>query len=183
MSTNESNRLGTMVHTIVNELVNHYGKKLDRVVIDEITRNLTLEMCQGPTAWAFSGRESECCSPTTLEKELLASGDYTPEELWGGKRPTCPKCIVSVDPGKPGGDMAVKTTVSYDQGRMTVIGIERSEPAKLCAASVGGLHCQSMRSPESLFCAHHRSVKSRMFLTRTTSEELEFLMQRDGEQQ
>ena len=46
-----------MVFTIANELVNHYGKKLDREVIDEITRNLSLEMCQGPTAWAFSGKD------------------------------------------------------------------------------------------------------------------------------
>jgi len=46
-----------MVFTIANEMVNHYGKKLDREVIDEITSNLTLEMCQGPTAWAFSGKD------------------------------------------------------------------------------------------------------------------------------
>lgn len=52
----QSTRLGTMVFTIANELVNHYGKKLDREAIDEITRNLTCEMCQGPTAWAFSGK-------------------------------------------------------------------------------------------------------------------------------
>ncbi|WAT26769.1 DUF4406 domain-containing protein [Pseudomonas sp. GXZC] len=51
-----STRLGTMAFTIANELVNHYGKKLDRETIDEITRNLTCEMCQGPTAWAFSGK-------------------------------------------------------------------------------------------------------------------------------
>jgi hypothetical protein len=46
-----------MVFTIANELVNHYSKKLDREVIDEITSNLTLEMCQGPTSWAFSGKD------------------------------------------------------------------------------------------------------------------------------
>lgn len=34
-----------------------------------------------------------CCTPTAEEKALLAAGDYTPEELWGGSRPTCPKCI------------------------------------------------------------------------------------------
>jgi hypothetical protein len=56
-----------MVFTIANELVNHYGKKLDREVIDEITRNLTLEMCQGPTAWAFSGKDQPgtCQQPQT----------------------------------------------------------------------------------------------------------------------
>lgn len=34
-----------------------------------------------------------CCTPTAEEKALLAAGDYTPEELWGGSRPACPKCI------------------------------------------------------------------------------------------
>ncbi|MEE5046272.1 hypothetical protein V2J81_23220 [Pseudomonas alliivorans] len=36
---------------------------------------------------------SECCTPTDEERALLAAGDCTPEELWGGPRPTCPKCI------------------------------------------------------------------------------------------
>lgn len=57
MTDKKSDRLGTMVFTIANELVNHFGKKLDRPVIDDITRNLTLEMCGGPTAWAFSGKD------------------------------------------------------------------------------------------------------------------------------
>ncbi|BBI47363.1 hypothetical protein [Pseudomonas phage HU1] len=57
MNDKKSDRLGTMVFTIANELVNHFGKKLDRPVIDDITRNLTLEMCSGPTAWAFSGKD------------------------------------------------------------------------------------------------------------------------------
>lgn len=57
MTDKKSDRLGTMVFTIANELVNHFGKKIDRPVIDDITRNLTLEMCSGPTAWAFSGKD------------------------------------------------------------------------------------------------------------------------------
>lgn len=36
---------------------------------------------------------SECCTPTDEERALLAAGDCTPEELWGGPHPTCPKCI------------------------------------------------------------------------------------------
>lgn len=56
MNDKKSDRLGTMVFTIAGELVNHFGKKLDRAVIDDITTNLTLEMCSGPTAWAFSGK-------------------------------------------------------------------------------------------------------------------------------
>lgn len=91
--------------------------------------------------------------------------------------------MLTFDPAEPGGDMTATAVFIRDGEKLTLMGIEHSEPAKLCAASVGGLHCQSMRSPESLFCTHHRSVKSRMFLTRTTSEELEFLMRRDGEQQ
>ncbi|WP_256580834.1 MULTISPECIES: DUF4406 domain-containing protein [unclassified Pseudomonas] len=63
----QSTRLGTMVFTIANELVNHYGKKLDREVIDEITRNLTFEMCQGPTAWAFGGKSQPGEPVVTLQ--------------------------------------------------------------------------------------------------------------------
>lgn len=35
----------------------------------------------------------ECCKPTAHELKLLSTGDYTPEELWGGSRPTCPNCL------------------------------------------------------------------------------------------
>jgi hypothetical protein len=35
----------------------------------------------------------ECCAPTAEDLKLLAEGSYTPEELWGGSRPTCPKCF------------------------------------------------------------------------------------------
>ncbi len=44
---------------------------------------------------------SGCCTPTDEERALLAAGDCTPEELWGGPRPTCPKCI------KPAGSKQV----------------------------------------------------------------------------
>lgn len=37
--------------------------------------------------------EVPCCEPTAEELQLLADGDCTPEELWGGPRPTCPECI------------------------------------------------------------------------------------------
>lgn len=37
--------------------------------------------------------KEKCCEPTAEELELLKNGDYRPEELWGGSRPTCPKCI------------------------------------------------------------------------------------------
>lgn len=37
--------------------------------------------------------EVPCCEPTAEESQLLADGDCTPEELWGGSRPTCPECI------------------------------------------------------------------------------------------
>lgn len=39
----------------------------------------------------------KCCVPTPEEEALLASGDYRPEELWGGSRPTCPNCIGTGD--------------------------------------------------------------------------------------
>lgn len=40
----------------------------------------------------------KCCEPTADEEVLLATGEYTPEELWGGRRPTCPKCIGDEQP-------------------------------------------------------------------------------------
>ena len=41
-----------------------------------------------------------CCIPTARDLELLNSGEYTPEELWGGPRPTCPACINNGKPAK-----------------------------------------------------------------------------------
>lgn len=41
-----------------------------------------------------------CCVPTARDMELLNSGEYTPEELWGGSRPTCPACINADKPAK-----------------------------------------------------------------------------------
>lgn len=38
-------------------------------------------------------KKKPCCTPTAAEIELLSSGDFCAEELWGGHRPTCPKCI------------------------------------------------------------------------------------------
>ena len=37
--------------------------------------------------------EPTCCKPSTEDLASLAAGDYCAEELWGGPRPTCPKCI------------------------------------------------------------------------------------------
>lgn len=34
-----------------------------------------------------------CCTASAEDIELIAKGDFTPEELWGGPRPTCHKCI------------------------------------------------------------------------------------------
>tara|TARA_Y100001938_G_C7900938_1_gene334634 strand:- start:154 stop:636 length:483 start_codon:yes stop_codon:yes gene_type:complete len=36
-----------------------------------------------------------CCIPTEEELQLLQNGDYTPEELWGGRAPSCPECAKS----------------------------------------------------------------------------------------
>jgi len=44
-------------------------------------------------AAAVGGALVQCCKPTAEEEALLASGEYRPEELWGGSRPTCPKCF------------------------------------------------------------------------------------------
>lgn len=44
----------------------------------------------------------KCCEPTPDELASLAAGDYTPEELWGGSKPTCPKCH-KAEPSAPVG--------------------------------------------------------------------------------
>lgn len=43
--------------------------------------------------WRRIKQAAACCAPTAEEEALLANGEYTPEELWGGREPTCPKCI------------------------------------------------------------------------------------------
>ena len=91
-----------MVFTIANEMVNHYGKKLDREVIDEITRNLSLEMCQGPTAWAFSGKNQPgtCQQPqpdvvvaefdrVTAERDALQQRLNAADQLNDDRAGTC----------------------------------------------------------------------------------------------
>lgn len=49
-------------------------------------------------AQAKGEHAKKCCKPTADEEVLLATGEYTPEELWGGRRPTCPKCIGDEQP-------------------------------------------------------------------------------------
>lgn len=45
-----------------------------------------------------AAREAECCKVTPEEQELLNSGEYMPEELFGiGGKPSCPKCYTVVD--------------------------------------------------------------------------------------
>lgn len=59
-----------------------------------------------------------CCVPTVEEKALLAAGDCTPEELWGGPRPTCPKCIGT--PVLPAGGDVERFCIYNDQGKMSL---------------------------------------------------------------
>ena len=40
-----------------------------------------------------SALKKVCCEPTSEELKLLAEGSYSPEELWGGSEPSCPKCF------------------------------------------------------------------------------------------
>lgn len=38
-------------------------------------------------------KPAECCTVSAEDRALLATGDYTPEELFGvGGKPSCPKC-------------------------------------------------------------------------------------------
>lgn len=47
-----------------------------------------------------TAQSAECCKPTEAELKLIADGEYRAEELWGGSRPTCPKCIGKATEGQ-----------------------------------------------------------------------------------
>jgi hypothetical protein len=90
--------------------------------------------------------------------------------------------LMSIDPGKPGSDMTATAVFSREGDKLRLLSLAHSEP-KVCAASLGGVHCQASRANGSLFCARHRHASNRMYLPRITNESLAFMMQRDGEQQ
>lgn len=56
---------------------------------------------------------------------------------------------------------------------------------KLCALKCKGRgECKQPRKEGTLFCEAHQSTMSRLWLPKvTTSEDLEYMMQRDGERQ
>ncbi|MCQ9423426.1 hypothetical protein NRB16_07815 [Pseudomonas sp. LJDD11] len=104
--------------------------------------------------------KGKCCVATPEEQALLASGEYTPEELWGGSSPSCPEC----------------------HGQKAVPGTSQ-EPGKPCAAEWQGHQCSAPRAQGSLFCPQHRSVDGRQSMggDPLTNEQLAHMMQRDGE--
>lgn len=50
------------------------------------------ELAEKITAALSQQAEPKCCAPTEEELRLLNSGEYTPQELWGDYKPSCPKC-------------------------------------------------------------------------------------------
>ena len=64
-------------------------------------------LAAAPAAPTVKAEQVQCCTPTAEEKAMLAAGDYTPEELWGGPRPTCHKCIGKA-PSLPAAGSAVE---------------------------------------------------------------------------
>lgn len=48
--------------------------------------------CQAGKYASAEPIQPACCAPTEEELALLANGDYRPEELWGGNKPSCHKC-------------------------------------------------------------------------------------------
>lgn len=102
----------------------------------EADRNTEWEDTFGPD---YTGEDAEaakcngsgfnCCKPTAEENALLKAGDYTPEELWGGPRPTCPKCIGGVSTQQIG-DVHCTAHVDYAPdpvARLHVLLNERDE--------------------------------------------------------
>jgi hypothetical protein len=53
---------------------------------------------------------------------------------------------------------------------------------KICAAKVGPNECKHNREINSLFCSRHRHASDRIYLAThvITSEQLEYMMRRDG---
>jgi hypothetical protein len=83
--------------------------------------------------------------------------------------------VIGFDQGKPGGDRTVTATFELDGKSLKLKSLldsvaDRQVVGMVCAASVGGVHCQSIREPGGLFCAHHKRAKSRMYLPSSTDE-------------
>jgi hypothetical protein len=112
--------------------------------------------------------------------------------------------VIGFDLGEPGGDRTVQWSVEEVKafsGTSTKLTFNRIDDKSLklqsllnsvadlkvtgvvCAASVGGVHCQAIRADGSLFCGQHRHADSRQKRAPLTNEALAFMMQRDGEQQ
>lgn len=66
---------------------------------DECLAQHAAAIAGGKFVKSDTAQKVACCEPTQEEEALLAAGDYTPEELLGGSKPTCPKCSqkMSVD--------------------------------------------------------------------------------------
>lgn len=102
---------------------------------------------------------------TDYEKGLL----HGAIELWDKIDHLNCGTVIGIDQGKTGGDMTAKATFRNEGGKLTLESIKHSEPVSLCAASVGGVRCQSVRAT-GLFCASHQSSKSRMYLPTISNE-------------
>lgn len=72
----------------------------------------------------------KCCEPTADELASLAAGDYTPEELWGGSKPTCPKCH-KAESGAPTDDIPDFTPGNGNKAKRRIAAMEASKP-KTC---------------------------------------------------
>jgi hypothetical protein len=60
--------------------------------------------------------DGKCCEPTEQELELLKNGDYTPEELWGAREPSCPKCVKKTAPRGATEDIAAELErITHDE--------------------------------------------------------------------
>lgn len=121
---------------------------------------------------------SEAVEAITMQTSLIASLRAELREAYA----------IAVDPGHPDGDMTVLSVFERDGESLKLLSLlssvaDRQVVGVVCAASVGGVHCQSIREPGSLFCGRHRSADSRQKRAPLTNEGLAFMMQRDGEQQ
>jgi hypothetical protein len=116
--------------------------------------------------------EDEYERMTDYDKGLLHGGI----ELWDKIDKMNRGTVIGFDQGEPGGDRTVLSVFERDGDSLKLLSLlssvaDRQIDGVVCAASVGGVHCQSIRQPGSLFCANHQRAKSRMYLPKYADEQ------------
>ena len=127
----------------------------DRVLISVNTRKEEARIVNDKEWWSMVVAAAPqppalgCCEPTAEEKAMLENGDYTPEELWGGSRPTCPKCHGKTHPLLAEIENERKVRMSAEGGWRECFCVEHGlhiETLKARNLKLEGLLCRVIKS-------------------------------------